>query len=118
MRCSAWSISTRTRPEECRTRIVIGVPTWVTTLATSSVTREAPYLYVDESGRYNVFVPSARATSEDDGYLMGYVYDAATDTSDFVILDAHDFNAPAIATVHLPARVPYGFHGNWVVDPT
>ncbi len=31
-----------------------------TTLATSPVTREAPYLYQDSHGRYNVFVPSAQ----------------------------------------------------------
>jgi carotenoid cleavage dioxygenase-like enzyme len=64
-----------------------------------------------------VFVPSERATSEDDGWLMGYVYDAATDRSDLVILDAHDFTAPPVATVHLPVRVPYGFHGSWIPDP-
>ncbi len=34
-----------------------------TTLATSSVTREAPYLYVDSAGNYNVFVPSAQYNS-------------------------------------------------------
>ena len=31
-----------------------------TTLATSPVTREAPYLYVDSNGNYNVFVPSVQ----------------------------------------------------------
>ena len=31
-----------------------------TTLATSPVTREAPYLYLDSAGNYNVFVPSAQ----------------------------------------------------------
>ncbi len=31
-----------------------------TTLATSPVTREAPYLYVDASGAYNVFVPAVQ----------------------------------------------------------
>jgi hypothetical protein len=31
-----------------------------TTLATSPVTREAPYLYMDSAGHYNVFVPSAQ----------------------------------------------------------
>jgi hypothetical protein len=31
-----------------------------TTLATSPVTREAPYLYMDSKGHYNVFVPSAQ----------------------------------------------------------
>ena len=34
-------------------------PTY-TTLATSPVTREAPYLYLDAAGRYNVFVPSVQ----------------------------------------------------------
>ncbi|HXM67890.1 MAG TPA: hypothetical protein VN911_14240 [Candidatus Acidoferrum sp.] len=31
-----------------------------TTLATSPVTREAPYLYIDSNGNYNVFVPGAQ----------------------------------------------------------
>ncbi len=31
-----------------------------TTLATSPVTREAPYLYIDSAGHYNVFVPSVQ----------------------------------------------------------
>jgi hypothetical protein len=34
-----------------------------TTLATSPVTREAPYLYVDSKGNYNVFVPSVQRNS-------------------------------------------------------
>jgi carotenoid cleavage oxygenase len=63
-----------------------------------------------------VFVPGADASSEDDGWLVGYVYDAATDRSDLVILDAHDFAGPPVATVHLPARVPFGFHGSWIPD--
>ncbi len=36
-----------------------------TTLATSPVTREKPYLYVDASGNYNVFVPKTRFESAD-----------------------------------------------------
>lgn len=34
-----------------------------TTLATSPVTREAPYLYTDSKGRYNVFVPAVQHNS-------------------------------------------------------
>lgn len=34
-----------------------------TTLATSPVTREAPYLYVDSDGRFNVFVPAVQRNS-------------------------------------------------------
>jgi carotenoid cleavage dioxygenase len=51
------------------------------------------------------------------GWLMSYVYDAATDTSDLVILDATDLAAAPVATIHLPRRVPFGFHGNWLPDP-
>jgi hypothetical protein len=34
-----------------------------TTLATSPVTREAPYLYIDSSGHYNVFIPAVQRNS-------------------------------------------------------
>lgn len=34
-----------------------------TTLATSPVTREAPFLYMDSKGRYNVFVPAVQTNS-------------------------------------------------------
>jgi carotenoid cleavage dioxygenase-like enzyme len=50
------------------------------------------------------------------GWLLTYVYDQATDRSDLVVLDAGDLAAAPVATVHLPARVPYGFHGNWLAD--
>jgi hypothetical protein len=34
-----------------------------TTLATSPITREAPYLYLDSASKYNVFVPSAQSNT-------------------------------------------------------
>ncbi|HEV7453303.1 MAG TPA: carotenoid oxygenase family protein, partial [Pseudonocardiaceae bacterium] len=58
-----------------------------------------------------VFVPNAPQAPEDDGVLMGFVYDASTDRSDLAILDAASLET--IATIHLPDRVPHGFHGNW-----
>jgi carotenoid cleavage dioxygenase-like enzyme len=61
-----------------------------------------------------VFVPAA--DGEDAGWLMCYVYDAARDRSEFVVLDASDVAAPPVAVVPLPARVPLGFHGNWIGD--
>jgi len=42
-----------------------------TTLATSPVTREAPYLYVDASGNENVFVPSAQTNSSGTTWASG-----------------------------------------------
>ena len=60
-----------------------------------------------------VFVAAANSKAEDDGYLMTYVYDESTNTSDFVVLDAATMSDDPIAVVHLP-RVPFGFHGNWI----
>jgi carotenoid cleavage dioxygenase len=59
-----------------------------------------------------VFQPRTVDAAEDDGVLMGYVYDQATDRSELAILDAQTLQD--VATVKLPNRVPAGFHGNWV----
>jgi len=64
-----------------------------------------------------VFVPASAAAGEDEGWVLTYVYDAARNGSDFMILDAADFAAKPIATVALPQRVPCGFHGSWIPDP-
>jgi carotenoid cleavage dioxygenase len=63
-----------------------------------------------------VFVPSRPGSAEDEGYVMAYVYDASSDRSDVVILHAQDFAGEPVATIQLPTRVPYGFHGSWVPD--
>jgi carotenoid cleavage dioxygenase len=63
-----------------------------------------------------VFVPASETAGERDGYLMSMVYDAGTDCSDLVILDAQDLLAEPLATIHLPQRVPFGFHGNFVAE--
>ena len=60
-----------------------------------------------------VFVPSADAKSEDDGYLMTFVYDAHQDASRFVIMDAATMDKAPVASVELP-RIPNGFHGSWI----
>lgn len=62
-----------------------------------------------------VFVPAGAGAGEDEGYVVALVASAdGSSPSDLVVLDASDFGAPALATVHLPARVPLGFHGNFV----
>lgn len=61
-----------------------------------------------------VFVPRPGAAGEDDGWLLVCVYRHATDTSDVVILDGRSIGDGPIATVHLPRRVPAGFHGAWL----
>ena len=54
-----------------------------------------------------------RSGVEDGGWLLAFVHDAASDSSEFVVLDAEDLAAGPVATVALPQRVPAGFHGNW-----
>ena len=69
------------------------------------------------AGRYPgefVFVPRDAKAVEGDGWLMGLVIDAAHEATELVILDTHNFTGTPVATVHLPHRIPPGFHGNWI----
>ena len=59
-----------------------------------------------------VFAPRGRA--EGDGWLLAVVWRAASNTSELLVLDALDIASGPVATVELPQRVPFGFHGNWV----
>ena len=65
-----------------------------------------------------VFVPAHDGAAEDEGWIMTFVYDTATDSSRFVVIDAADMSAPPVASVALPQRVPNGFHGSWFADET
>jgi carotenoid cleavage dioxygenase len=48
------------------------------------------------------------------GWLLAWVYDPATDTSDLCVWDADDHTAEPVARVRAPQRVPDGFHGTWL----
>ena len=63
-----------------------------------------------------VFVPRSADAPEGDGWVMGYVIDAANETTDLIILNAGDMAAPPVASIHIPHRIPPGFHGNWLPD--
>ena len=45
---------------------------------------------------------------------MGLVVDMAAGKTELVILDAQNFGGTPQAVIHIPHRVPPGFHGNWV----
>ena len=63
-----------------------------------------------------VFTARPDATAEDDGWLMALVHDLGTESTEFVIWDAQDFDRGYVAQVKVPQRVPFGFHGSWVND--
>ncbi len=79
---------------------------------TSEVHDFGPHAYPGEF----VFVPANDAAAEDEGWAVGLVYDRANDASNLVVLDGRDMTSEPVATVHLPRRVPFGFHGSWVDD--
>ena len=68
-------------------------------------------------GRYGgeaVFAPRPGAIAEDDGWLVTFVHDENSNTSELVVVNAQDVTAEPVARVIIPQRVPYGFHGTWV----
>ena len=77
-----------------------------------------PHHYAQEAR----FVPRQNPTSEDDGYLLFYVFDETQldifgecepdATSELWVLDARDMRT-VVCKIRLPTRVPYGLHGNW-----
>ncbi len=76
----------------------------------SAVARLDPELQIGEM----CFVPNPSARGEDDGVLMGFAFHRGRDEGQLLILDAQTLEVTA--TVHLPQRVPMGFHGNWAAD--
>lgn len=38
---------------------------------------------------------------------------APTDSTDVVVIDTRDVASGPVARVHLPRRLPFGFHANW-----
>ncbi|SDJ06302.1 carotenoid cleavage dioxygenase [Frankineae bacterium MT45] len=80
-----------------------------------SGTTQAHHFGAGKQSSEFVFVPNAADSPEDDGVLMGFVFDPSIQRSELAILDAATMES--IASVHLPVRVPAGFHGNWAPTP-
>lgn len=75
-------------------------------------TRSVHRMQGGRSAGEGVFVPVG--SGEDEGYLLSVVYDPDSQRSEVIVIDATRFEAPPVAVIELPCRVPYGFHGNWV----
>lgn len=59
-----------------------------------------------------MFVPDPNAKLEDDGWLLSYVFDRTVNRSHLLVVDASDMTVAS--RVHLPVRVPHGFHGDFL----
>jgi carotenoid cleavage dioxygenase len=68
-------------------------------------------------GSEAVFAPrrgADRSSAEDDGYVITLATDSKTWQSECLVFDAQDIEQGPVARVHMPQRVPYGFHATWV----
>jgi carotenoid cleavage dioxygenase-like enzyme len=74
----------------------------------------------DAGERYRVnegtFVPASPDAADGEGWLLTFAWDRARGASDLMVFDALRMADGPIASVHLPVRVPYGFHGWWLPD--
>ena len=53
----------------------------------------------------------------DDGYILLLTHVLEEDRAEMLVLDARDILAPPVAVVHIPVRIPFGFHCEWVPGP-
>ena len=60
------------------------------------------------------FAPKDNWRAEDDGYLVGFVWNGREQRSEVPVWDAKDIAHGPVAKVLLPVRVPNGFHSCWV----
>jgi carotenoid cleavage dioxygenase len=79
-------------------------------------TAEAHDFGRDATAGEAVFTPTTPGAAEDDGYVLAFVHNPDRSASDLVILAAQDFTGDPVARIHLPARIPLGFHGSWLAD--
>ncbi len=52
--------------------------------------------------------------AEDDGYVVTFLHNARTHLGECWLFDARHIAAGPVAKIHVPQRLPAGFHGIWV----
>lgn len=70
------------------------------------------FYYGDERYGGEPFFLSSDSGKEDEGHIMAFVHDEKTWKSELQIINS--VNMELEATVKLPSRVPYGFHGTFI----
>ena len=61
-----------------------------------------------------IFAPKPDGVNEEDGWVIGFVWDEQLQRSECIVLDAANFEDGPVARIVMPARVPFGFHSAWV----
>src|SRR6266404_5417329 len=92
-----------------------------TTLATSPVTREAPYLYLDSTGSYNVFVPSAQFNTRGTTWGSGQTPGISISINQFFVAQPTDSAATINLALHRGKNLiltPGVYHLDQSIDVT
>ncbi|GHA86281.1 apocarotenoid-15,15'-oxygenase [Algimonas arctica] len=59
------------------------------------------------------FAPRVNATSEDDGYIVSFITDENTGTSECILIDAKRFSDGPVCRIALPHKISSGTHTTW-----
>jgi carotenoid cleavage dioxygenase len=73
------------------------------------------------AGRYAsepVFAPRLNAQAEDDGYLISFIIDENTQSSECILIDAARFADGPVCRIALPHKLCSGTHACWTDQPT
>lgn len=62
------------------------------------------------------FVPGHARAAPGEGWLVAFAHAADGEQSRFVVFDSMRPELGPVASVAIPARIPFGFHGCWVPD--
>ena len=60
------------------------------------------------------FIPQSKNAAEGEGYLVQLQPHKDDGNSDLLIFDALHIDEGPLTTIHIPLRMRYGLHGNWV----
>lgn len=96
-----------------------GIPNYFPELIQYDVVQQTSRVHRFQPGCYGgeaIVVPTNPESVESTAhhYVITWIFDQNTHTSDLLILDASNFTAAPIARIHLPIRVPMGLHGSWI----
>jgi hypothetical protein len=92
-----------------------------TTLATTPVSRDVPYLYIDSSGKYRVFLPSLRTNASGPSWANGSTPGTSLPMSQFYVVKSGDTAATINAALNNGCNLfftPGVYHVNQTLNVT
>ena len=91
---------------------------WTGIRKLNTVTGECVGAWSDDSGNawYSEpwFAAADNQRCEDHGYVITFVWNNRAKEQQLQVFDAQDISRGPIARVHMPLRVPQGFHACWM----